>query len=91
MQRGSFQAGVKAAGSSKWRDKAAGKGAARYGPGVADAQGDYDKAMAPYFATIEATKLPARGPKGDPQNINRVIVLNQALRKKKLELQGVGR
>jgi hypothetical protein len=54
---------------------------------VADAQSDYEAGVAPYTRAIETVKLPARGPKGDPSNINRVIAINKALRDTKLALQ----
>jgi hypothetical protein len=78
-----FQKGVQAAGTGKWASKAVSKGAARFAPGVAEAAGDYEKAVAPYLSVIESTQLPPRGPKGDPANIQRVAVLAAALNKKK--------
>lgn len=88
LNRGAFSAGVKTAGNAKWQAKASGKGADRYAPGVADAQSDYERAVAPYFDAIEKVKLPSRGPKGDPKNINRVIAIDKALRDEKLRRQG---
>lgn len=87
-QRGAFGAGVKAAGSEKWKRKTVSKGAARFSQGVTDAQGDYATAVAPYLQTIEQTALPPRGPKGDPANIQRVAVIAKSLRDKKLSLTG---
>ena len=88
IARGSFAKGVQRVGSSKWASKATGKGALRYGPGVADAQEDYANGVGEYLKVIENTKLPVRGPKGDPTNINRVIAMNKALRDAKLMRQG---
>lgn len=88
LQRGAYANGVRKAGGGKWERKAADVGSQRFAQGVNAAQGDYEAAVTPYFAVIEQTKLPPRGPKGDPNNINRVIVLNKALREKKLQLQG---
>lgn len=87
IARGAYQQGVKRAGSAKWASKSAGKGAARFGPGVADAQSDYEAGVAPYTKAIENVKLPARGAKGDPANIQRVVAINKALRDTKLALQ----
>lgn len=88
LNRGAFAAGVKAAGNQKWQQKAAGKGADRFAPGVTEAVKDYETAVAPYLDTIERTTLPARGPKGDPKNIKRVEIIAKALRDQKLAIQG---
>jgi hypothetical protein len=88
LNRGAFRSGVEAAGDEKWKSKSLGKGADRYAPGVADATKDYESAVAPYLDTIESVKLPMRGPKGDPKNIQRVAVIAKALRDKKLQIQG---
>lgn len=88
LNRGAFASGVEAAGDAKWAQKSAGKGADRYGPGVTDAVKDYETAVGPYLDAIEGVKLPPRGPKGDPKNIQRVAVIAKALRDKKLAIQG---
>jgi hypothetical protein len=80
----SFERGVGAAGDAKWQAKAAGKGAQRFGPGVADAQPDYQKGVQPYFDVIANVQLTARGPKGSPQNLNRVAQIANALHAKKM-------
>jgi len=80
----SFDRGVKKAGSAKWLRKSEEVGAARFGPGVQAAVEDYRQAFEPFKAVIEATKLPPRFAKGDPRNIERVRVIAEALRKKKL-------
>ncbi len=79
-----YAKGVQAAGSARWQSKAAGKGADRFGPGVADAQGDYARAVQPYLDVAANTTLPPRGPKGDPKNFQRVVVMATAMRNKKL-------
>jgi len=81
---GRFAKGVQAAGSAKWQSKSMGKGAARFASGVADAEQDYAKGVAPYLQVIESTVLPPRGPKGDPKNFLRVVAIATALRNKKL-------
>lgn len=81
---GRFGKGVSSAGTQKWRDKTLTKGTVRWGPGVQDAQGDYEKGFAPFRDTIERTSLPQRFPKGDPRNIERVKVVASALHKKKV-------
>lgn len=86
ISRGSFEKGVKKAGSAKWQTNALAKGQQRYVEGVQQATNDYESAVAPYMATIEGTQLPPRYPKGDPRNIQRVKAINDALRKKKLAM-----
>jgi hypothetical protein len=78
-----FEKGVAKAGDQKWQQKAATKGAERFGPGVNAAQADYEAAVAPYLQVIASTTLPPRGPKGDPKNFERVKVMAMALRAKK--------
>jgi hypothetical protein len=84
VQGNRYATGVQRAGDEKWRRKAIAKGVSRYGPGVAEAQNDYAAAVAPYLQTIESLSLPPRGPKGDPRNLERVRVIAQALRNRKL-------
>lgn len=84
----SFGKGVKKAGTAKWQENAIEKGPIRYQQGVGLAQDAYETGFAPFAQTIANTKLPARGPKGDPSNINRVAVMAKALHDKKLALRG---
>lgn len=83
-----FGAGVRRSGDQKWQDKALRLGAPRYGTGVAEAVGDYESGVAPYLAVIESTQLPPRGPKGDPRNLDRVRVITEALRRRKMASGG---
>ena len=86
--RKAFGKGVKKTGTAGWQENAIAKGPTRYASGVALAQDKYIDGFAPFAAIIAATKLPARGPKGDPKNINRVQVMAKALHDKKIELEG---
>lgn len=79
ISRGAFESGLAAAGTSKWRNKSAGKGARNYPTGVAEAQSDYQAGFAPYHAALEGITYPPRGPRGSPQNIERVRVENETL------------
>lgn len=79
-----FSKGVAKAGSAKWLKGATEKGVSRFTTGVQQAQDEYDAAIKPYFAVIEATTLPPRYPKGDPRNLARVQVMADALHKKKI-------
>lgn len=79
-----FEKGVAKAGNAKWLRKAQQVGAPRYAPGVGAARSDYETAVAPYLATIEAITLPPKGPRRDPRNIERVRIIAEALGKRKL-------
>lgn len=80
---GRYGKGVNAAGDQRWQSKSLAKGPSRFAEGVALSGPDYQEAVRPYLDTIAATQLPPRGPKGSPQNLQRVAVIAQALRKKK--------
>lgn len=77
---GRFAAGVKAAGEERWKRAAATKGPSRFAEGVALAVDDWMRGFQPYQAAVSALSLPARGPKGSPQNIQRVSAVASALR-----------
>jgi len=83
INRGAFAKGVTNAGSGKWQEKTLAKGPNRFAEGVAQSGGDYEDGFAPYHQVISSTTLPPRFPTGDDRNIQRVSVLNKALRKKK--------
>ena len=72
ITRKSFGKGVRAAGDSKQMTNAAGKGATRFGPGVAEAGPAYNAGFAPYHAAIGSVTLPPRFARRDPRNLARV-------------------
>lgn len=80
----SFAKGVQKAGDGKWQANATGKGAQRYPSGVQAGQSNYAAAVTPYFNAIANVQLPPRFPKGDPQNVNRVTAIINALRAHKV-------
>jgi len=84
ISRGAYAKGVQKAGSARWAEKSASKGADRFAGGVASAQNDYATAVQPYLDVAANTQLPPRGPKGDPKNLLRVAVMANAMRAKKL-------
>jgi len=84
ISNNSFANGVKNAGSEKWAKGATTKGPSRWAEGIRLAGDAYAQGFAPYREVIARTVLPARGPKGDPQNINRVSVIANALHKEKV-------
>ncbi len=83
-----FGKGVSNAGTAKWKKNASTLGPGRFAEGVRHAEDSYAKGFAPYRDVIERTDLPARGPKGDPANIDRVRVLAEALHNEKLARLG---
>lgn len=77
---GRYGKGIKAAGEDTWKKGAITKGPGRFAEGVALAKGDWESGFSPYRAAIEAVKLPPRGPKGSPQNVQRVAAMATTLR-----------
>lgn len=82
---GAFGRGVKAAGNDKWQRNAISKGPGRFAEGVTVAKDDWVKGFAPFQATIKSLTLPPRGPKGSPQNLQRVAAVANALRAVKVK------
>jgi len=78
-----YPKGIAATGDAGWSAKTLAKGPARFAEGVMLSGPDYQEAVKPYLDVIAATQLPPRGPKGSPQNLQRVAAIATALRKKK--------
>ncbi len=81
---GRYGKGVAKAGTAKWKANAIAKGPSRFAAGVALGKGAYLKGFSPYQEVIANTALPPRGPKGDPANLQRVVVIATALHDKKI-------
>lgn len=77
---GRFEAGVRSAGDERWRSGALNKGPSRFSEGVQLSTGEWQRGFAPFQSAIAALNLPARGPKGSPQNLQRVAAVANALR-----------
>lgn len=86
--RKAFGKGVTKAGDEKWQRKSLTRGVANWGPGVADAEGDFNAGFAPYREAIAATKLPPRYARRDPRNLARVKAINDALIAKYVSIHG---
>ena len=84
--RKAFAKGVARVGTDKWKRKAVDVGTVRWGPGVSAAKPDYEAGFAPYADTISSVKLPPRGAKGDPRNLERVGAIANALHAKKMSM-----
>jgi hypothetical protein len=80
----SYAKGVAKAGTARWQDRAIRKGPGRFAEGVVVGAADYGTGFAPYADVIKATTLSPRFPRGDIRNLDRVKVISQALRKKKM-------
>lgn len=80
IQNQSFLKGVQGSSDAVWASAATGKGADRFAGGVAAGANAYQTGVAKYTQVIENTVLPARGPKGDPRNFQRVVTMANALR-----------
>jgi hypothetical protein len=80
-----FAKGVRKAGTSKWKNNTLEKGPERFAQGVRLSESEFSNGIQPFIETIENTTLPPRFPKGDPRNLDRVRVMAEALRQKKLQ------
>lgn len=88
ITRKAFGKGVTKAGDAKWKRKASVNGVRNWGPGVAEAKGDFAAGFAPYQAAIAACVLPPRYARRDPRNLARVKAICDALVAKKLSIMG---
>ena len=79
-----FRRGVQKAGAEKYTRKIASLGAGRYSTGVADAQDDWEAGFQPYHQVISGLSLPARRPRGDAGNIDRVRAVTTALHARRI-------
>jgi len=85
-----FVGGIKRVGAAKFRRKVTAVGVARFGPGVTAASEDYDVGFGPYVDVLKVIDVPARKPRGDPANIDRVRGIAAELNKKRLALLAAG-
>jgi hypothetical protein len=83
IARKAFGRGVTKAGTEKWQRKSQAVGPARYGQGVSAGQQDYQSEFGPYLDVIGRVALPPRGMRGDPNNLERVRVIANALHTQK--------
>ncbi|MFQ5591971.1 MAG: hypothetical protein ACE5HE_12465 [Phycisphaerae bacterium] len=88
IRNGTFAKGVERAGTTKWQDGALTKGVTRWGPGVALGQDAYQTGFAPFRDAISRVVLPARFPRRDPRNLERVKAITDALAKVKSSQSG---
>jgi hypothetical protein len=85
---GKYAAGVRRAGDEKWRANSVAKGPTRFAEGVSLAVGEWQRGFAPYQQALTSLTLPARGPAGSPNNLQRVSAVAQAQRAVKDRIGG---
>jgi len=83
IMRKSFGKGVRKVGTAKQKSKTILKGIPRWPEGVRLAEADMESGMKPVVDVLKALDLPKRYATGDPRNIERVKVIQQALHKLK--------
>ena len=83
ISRKAFSAGVRKVGTSKQKSKSILKGIPRWPEGVRGAEADMKAGMEAVVKVLEGITLPKRYATGDPRNIERVKVIQQALHKLK--------
>ena len=67
-----FVRGIKRAGKARWEDMTLKKGADRFVPGVELSDPYYRGQMTDILGAIERVVIPARAPRGDIRNLDRV-------------------
>ena len=82
--RDAFVKGVTNAGDTKWKNNATVLGPARFRQGVANAKPAFSSGFSKYHSVIAGVTLPPRGPKGSPENIERVRSIADALHSAKV-------
>lgn len=82
--RDAFVKGVNAAGDAKWKKNATILGPARFRQGVQNAEAEFSAGFGKYHGVLGSVTLPPRGPKGSPENINRVAAIADALHSAKI-------
>ena len=84
LARDAVRKGIERVSAEKQKTRASILGPARYAQGTAAAVEDYGSGFAPFREVIKNTTLPPRGPKGSPENYQRVQAMGEALRTAKL-------
>lgn len=84
ISRGAREKGLAEAGTGKWKSKALAVGVSRWPQGAKAGIGDYKKGVAPFFEVLKGLTLAPRGPKGSPENYERVRQVGEALHAKKI-------
>jgi len=83
-----FVRGIKRAGTERWESMALRKGKDRFAPGVELSQPYYRGQMTDILAEIEKIIIPARAPRGDIRNLERVKKIFEELHAWRLAKRG---
>ncbi len=84
-----FARGVsRAAQRGKFATKLAAVGGSRYSSGVSVAKADWASGFEPYHGTLSTLQYPARRPRGDVANLERVKAVTTALHAKRIAMLG---
>ena len=86
-----FARGVaRALAAGKYARKIEAVGGSRFATGVQGAGGDWSTGFGPYHTALQGISLPARRPRGDAANIQRVAAIASTLHARRLALLGSG-
>ena len=85
IARGARERGLAEVGTEGWRRRTLAVGVSRWPQGAKASVDEYQKAVAPFFEVLKGLTLPPRGPKGSPENYERVRVVGEALHRKRIE------
>lgn len=83
-----FATGVRRTGNAGYLEGVRSVGPQRFVEGVQRSGDAYDRGFRPFAETIRSITLPPRGRRGDPQNLERVRIIAEALNQRRQELRG---
>jgi hypothetical protein len=86
-----FVNGVKKTSQSGYLTKTLLKGPTRFAQGVGDAGDAFAEGYKPYHTHFPSILMPAKFPKGDPRNIDRVAAVSAAMGMVKMNMAGTGK
>ena len=88
MASGRFEKGVRAAGSTKYQERASTVGPERFRSGVAIGAPEWGKNFAPFQQALAAHSQSPRGPRGSDQNAQRSVEVGRLMRRVRNERLG---
>lgn len=88
MTAGRFERGVRAAGASKYQERASTLGPERFASGVAAGAPEWAKNFAPYQQALAAHVPATKGPRGSDQNYQRAAEVGRLMRRVRNERLG---
>ncbi|MDR7492446.1 MAG: hypothetical protein QN122_13495 [Armatimonadota bacterium] len=85
-----MRASAQSRGAQRFPAKIQAVGAARFGQGVQAGRPNYEQGFGPYLQVIQGLTLPAKGPRGDPRNYQRVSAVGDALHRARMAQAAAG-